>query len=160
MSKASQVNTDIRAVLAILFPVASGWAELINPHDPAMNDDLTAKKAWGYRIGSRQNTNRLLNCAMTMRREFDIIVVRKYFSGMIRTDNAVAARIEIENALCEDIEALAKRFEEDPLVDGSTSINNIRIEGDGGIEFMRQGDEQFFMVRANGFLEYFNHFDE
>lgn len=158
MSRASQVNTDVRGFLLELFPVADGWAELINPHDPGMNDDLTANKAWGYRIGPRRNTNRLVNCAITMRRDFDVIVVRKYHSGLIRTSNATALRVEIENLLCEDIEAIAKMFEKDPLVDESETIANIRIEGDGGIEFMRQDDEQFFMMRANGFLEYFNKF--
>lgn len=154
-TQAARVYDDLISLIEAVYPVASGWKELVNPYDPGMSDDLTANQAWGLTQNTGENTNRLVNCAVSWKRDFELILVRKYHSGMIRTPNAMNDRREIEKQLFLDQELLMKKFENDPLVDGSHAIAQIRMQGDNGIEFMRDGDEQFFMLKSSIFVEYF-----
>ena len=154
-TQAAQVYDDLITLIESVYPVSDGWKELVNPYDPGMSDDLTANQAWGLTQNSGTNTNRLVNCSVTWRRDFELILVRKYHSGMIRTVNAMNDRRALEMQLFLDQELLMKKLEHDPLVDGSHAIAQARMESDNGIEFMRDGDEQFFMLKSLIFVEYF-----
>lgn len=153
--QARDVYESLRTEINALYPASAGWVEMVNPYDPSMTDDLNANQAWGLSQGPGTNTNRLVNCAVSWNRNFEFILVRKYHSGLIRTDNAMSTRRQIETQLFLDQEFISKKFESDSQTDDDAVIANMRVVSDNGIEFMRDGDEQFFMIKSTIFTEYF-----
>lgn len=152
MSKISDAHAALIARLATLFPSAQGWKRLPNPYKPDENTDLFLRQGYGIALGSGANTNRLINCQISLERNLNITIARKYEG--LENDDLKKAATELQ--LFEDQFALIKDLETDVTVNGEAMY--CRYVGDSGIEYVKGTTDKFLMVRTEIALEYLENF--
>jgi hypothetical protein len=149
MSVITNGYNALLARLEALYPAGDGWVRLPNAYRPEENPDTFLKQGYALALGAGQNTNRQLNCAMSVSRTITVILARLYTA--LKEDAAQKAVAELQ--LFEDQKKLIVDLETEVTVNGSTMYT--RYIGDGGIEYVQGTTERFLMVRTEIQLEYF-----
>ncbi len=152
MSNISTAYDAIKTRMETLFPVGSGYIQLVNPYDVDENTDSALKLGWGISFGSGTNTKRELSCRLSVARTIDITFTRARF----RSEFNVAQQETNEKLLFEDQYLLIKDLEKEPAINNAVSgITVFTFESDGGVESVTGESDAYIKLVSSFNLEYF-----
>lgn len=152
----SLISTAYAALLArietVLDTQAQGYKRIPNPYEVGTNTELVLRKGYGLAILPAENTNRQVNCKVSISRQIEVILTRLY------TGNEADApgKASLEQLILEDQHELINDFEQDISINGSTMYT--KYVGDSGIEFVSGVTGRFFMLKTQFTLEYMETF--
>lgn len=152
MSKVSDIYDLLLTQCSTIYP---SHVKLINPYIPELNDDVQFEKAWGLVVSNGTNTNRFVDCKLSIERDFILTLTRKIFSGNIRSGTAVDEREDKEKLLLEDQFLFIQAIENNATINGDDSIGKIIFQNDAGLEFVKVGRVDLIMIRSVLSVEYF-----
>lgn len=146
MSKVANIYDDILARLAAKLPSHSKLT-----HAYALPECISPHLALGYgvKIGPVENTRRLVNCRVSIRRQFNVVITRRFR----QTDIDADAKTSVEKELFEDQLLVLLELERNPTLNGDSA--NVTFTSDGGIEFVNTRDEEFMVLDTTYAVEYF-----
>lgn len=145
----STISTAYDALKVRLQAVLPNHAQLTNPYAADQNSELILRKAYGVKISTVENTNRMVSCQLSLRRTMEVVITRKYFASEMNR----AAKESVEKELLEDAFLVVKDIEKD--ADLGNNVANIVFVSDNGIEFVFSEDKPFYMMTLSFNLEYF-----
>lgn len=152
----SLISTAYAALLTrietVLGTVAGGYKRIPNPYEVPDNSEQELRKGYGLALLTGENTNRQVNCKVSINRNIEVILTRLY-TGKIEDAPGKAA---LEQLLLEDQHKLINDFEQDVSINGSTMYT--RYVSDSGIEFVSGVSGRFFMLKTQFSLEYMEDF--
>jgi hypothetical protein len=122
---------------------------LSNPYDLAQNNDQILERGWGLAVRAGTNTNRQIGAKLSVSRDFDISLTRKFFA---REFDAVK-KASTEKDLLEDMQLIIDNMEENSALDGGTYV--VKYIGDSGIFNVRDSQDNFLAITVNVNIEYF-----
>ena len=145
----STISTAYDEIVSEISGVLTEHSEMTNPYDPAGEDDLGLDKSFGVQFGSGVNTELLIGCNMTFRRQFDVIITRKLFV----THRSLAQRKSTEKSLLEDHFLVVQALEQNLTL--TSNVNSVKYISDTGIRFIRGETHSYIMVGITLEAEYF-----
>lgn len=152
----SLISTGYAALLArietVLGTVAGGYKRLPNPYDVSENAELELRKGYGLAVLAGENTNRQVNCKISISRSIEVVLTRLY-TGKIED---APGRASLEQLLLEDQHKIINDLEQDISINGSTMYT--RYVSDSGIEFASGVNGRFLMLKTQFSLEYLEDF--
>lgn len=152
MSNISTALDAIKAKLETIFPENQGYIQITNPYNLADNADQMRDKGWGVAVGAGSDTNRNLGCKLSIARSITVVLCRMSEGLELNTVNKEGAT----KALLEDHFTLVKEITNDVTLQNATSgITKFVYNNDGGIEFVENAGERFFVINSVFDLEYF-----
>lgn len=146
MSQISTIYDGIVTRLTTLFP---NHNRLGNPYDLEVNPDTMLSIGWGLAVGPAANTERLVGCQVSLLRELTVYLTRRYHA----LENDAATKATTEKLLLEDLKTLVNDAENNYGIDDASTI--IKYVGDGGIEPVRESQENYLHLAVNLTAEYF-----
>lgn len=146
MSKVSDVHAALIAKIETLLP---GHVRLSNPYKPEENPNITLNKGVGLKIGSGVNTDNAQGCQTFIRREFTIVITRKYFA--LETDGQSKATTEKD--ILEDAILIQKEIESDQTVGGTSC--SAHFQSDSGIEYVMGDTDKYLKTEITIEVLYF-----
>lgn len=145
----SNITTIREALESVLFGVLTGYTKIPNPYELEKCSNMMLKKGFGIAFGPGQNTNRVLDCQMSIEREFAVILTRE----VTHTEHNAQGRETVEKALFEDQKLLIAKVEKDfALITGATRATYI---GDSGLEYVGLENSRYFVLVSTFATEYF-----
>jgi hypothetical protein len=147
MSKASDAYDAVKARVAAVLP---NHFVLPNPYAPEQNSENALRVGQGVKFLGGSNSNRSLSCQLSISRQVEVVITRKYYGSEMMTAN----KSTVEKSLLEDQYLVIKEVEKDPTVALTSVVVQTRFESDSGIEFVFNDDKPFLMIRTLFALEY------
>jgi hypothetical protein len=147
MSKASDSYDALKARVAAVLP---NHFVLPNPYFPEQNSENALRQGQGIKFATALNSRRSLSCQMSVSRQVEVIITRKYYGSELM----VANKTNVEKLLFEDQYLVIKEIEKDPTVAISSVVVQTRFENDSGIEFVFNENKPFLMIRSLFSIEY------
>lgn len=138
----SNVSNAYDAFVARVEAVLPNHARLSNPYAPEQNIEGILKQGWGLGMGSSTNTKRELSCRVSIRREFSLVLTRKFYSR----EADVTGKASVEKQLMEDQLLVVKDLCANSDLSGLIGV--VEFEGDGGIEQVFGEKDQFLALRS------------
>lgn len=146
MTIASDVYTDFLARIEAVLPTHK---RLPKPYRIEENSEQFLDQGFAIQIGPGVNTQRLLSCQVSIRREFIVILTRKFIaSELSRLPKQV-----VELNLLEDQRLITRDLESDPTL-GSTNVANSGYVSDTGVSFVFTERENVLRLNSVFFCEY------
>lgn len=142
----------VTRIETVLGTVAGGYKRLPNPYEPSDNSELELRKGYGLAILPGENTNRQVNCKISISRTIEVVLTRLY-TGKIED---APGKASLEQLLLEDQHKIINDFEQDISINGSTMYT--RFVSDSGIEFVSGVSGRFFVLKTQFSLEYLETF--
>lgn len=124
MSKVSDV-TD--AIIARCAAILTSHTRLPNPYDVAGNPDVMLKQGYGVRVGSAENSNRVLGNTVSIRRAYTIVLTRALYA----LDSNGSQRTTSEKTLLEDQWLMVADIVKDSSLNGAQVVST--YVGDTGV---------------------------
>ncbi|RTL05189.1 hypothetical protein EKK58_08555 [Candidatus Dependentiae bacterium] len=152
MTNISTAFDAIKTLLATLYPQADGWIQLTDPYNIEGNSLSMHNKGWGVALGPGVNTNRQLECRLSVQRTISITLTGRRYANELHTENKEVAEKELLEAQFLLIQALEK---EPQLNNSSSGITRFRYASDSGIENVIAGNDAFIKIVSDFELEYF-----
>lgn len=146
MTTPTEIYDGIVARVGSLLP---DHKRLPRPYNIAENNERFLDKGWGIAVTASENTQRELCKRRSLRRSFEIIVTRKYYS----LEHDVEKRSDTEKLLLEDLSTLYDDYCENLTLANEKGL--IQALGDNGIEEVYSEDKPFYAVRLRMDVEYF-----
>lgn len=146
MTTATEIYDGLVSRISALLP---NHKRLPYPYDLENNNEDFLEQGWGIAVRSSENTNRELCNRKSLRRSYEIILTRKYYS----LDHDVTKRADTEKSLLEDAWILYDDFCENLWIASEKGL--IQALGDNGIEPVFAAEKPFFTVRINADVELF-----
>lgn len=147
MSKVSDSYDAFKARVSAVLP---SHFVLPNPYAPEQNSENALRVGQGVKFMGGLNSNRSLSCQLSIRRQIEVVITRKYYGSELMTAN----KTTVEKALLEDQYLVINEVEKDPTNALSSVVVQARFESDSGIEFVFNDDKPFLMIRTIFALEY------
>lgn len=150
MSVISDITDGMLVRLEAIYP---SHFRLQNPYDASDNPDQLRDIGFGIAQGPATNTQRLLSCQLSVRRDLNIILTRGFFSTEIDRDTM----FQTEQQLLEDQFLLLKDVEGDPKLGLSATLPSFigaQYVGDGGVEFVQTETNHFLFLSTTIQVEY------
>ena len=152
MSNISTAYGAIKTKMEALFPIGSGYIQLVNPYDIDENTDSALKLGWGIALNSGTNTRRELSCRLSLERTITITFTRARYRSEFNTSQQETN----EKLLFEDQYLLIKDLENEPMINNATSgIVKFTFESDGGVESVTGESDAYIKLSSIFSLEYF-----
>lgn len=152
----SLISTGYAALLTriqtVLDAAAQGYKRIPNPYEISENAEIELRKGYGIAILQAENTNRQVNCKISISRTMEVVLTRLY-TGKIED---AAGRAGLEQLLLEDQHLIINDLEQDISINGSTMYT--RYVSDSGIEFVSGVAGRFLMLKTQFSLEYMEDF--
>lgn len=122
---------------------------LSNPYIPEQNPEPTLKQAWGLQYAAGANTNRQVNCHLSLEDQFVVVLTRKYYALELDADS----KSNTEKDLLEDRFLVIQDFEKDPsLLENAAKAVYV---SNSGIQFVFNQDKPFYKLEMTFSVEYF-----
>lgn len=121
----------------------------MRPYAIDENNERYLDQGWGLAIRSSENTNRELCKRRSLRRSYEIIISRKYYS----TEHDVGNRADTEKLLLEDLSTLYDDFCENLTLAAEKGL--VQSIGDDGIESVFADNKPYYAIRLRLDVEYF-----
>jgi len=147
MSKVSTIHAAYLTRLAAVLP--AGFTRLPNPYKPEENPSLLLKMGFGLRVGTGINTNRMVGCRRTFRRNFVVVITREYLA----LDTDADAKATTEKQILEDALLIQRDIENDGSLGGSAVVS--AFIADSGIEYVSTATDRFMKTEIQFESEYF-----
>jgi hypothetical protein len=149
MSNISTFYDTILTRTAAVLPAA--YQKLSNPYQIDQNQEMALRAGYGIAVGPAENTNRQIDCNLSIKRTITVTLTRKHFATELnRTDKEAA-----EKQLLEDQLLLVKEFEKDPMSVYSNNVTKFVFVGDNGIESVFDQKNDFLKLTMSFDSEYF-----
>lgn len=146
MSKISSIYDTLVSRLTAILPTHN---RLSNAYLPEQNPEPTLRQAWGLQYNSGENTNRHVNCQLSIEDGFVVVLTRKYYALELNA----AGKSNTEKDLLEDRFLVIKDFEKDPsLLENAAKAVYV---DNGGIQFVFNQDKPFYKLELRFSIEYF-----
>lgn len=142
----------ISRIESVLNTVSGGYKRIPNPYAPLENTELVLRKGYGLAILAGENTNRQVNCMVSIGRTIEVVLTRLYTGK----EEDAPGKAALEQLLLEDQHLLINDFEQDISINGSTMYT--RYVSDSGIEFVSGDSGRFLMLKTQFALEYMENF--
>lgn len=146
----TEISTIYEGYVTAIEAALSGYCRIANPYDPEENANLMLRKGYGIGFGPAQNTDRFIDCRLSLVREFFVVLVQQ----VALRDNDGEARAVIEKQLFEDQLAIIQAFEADPTLNGA-GRPGAKFISDGGIEFLQADKAKYLLIEMQFESEYF-----
>jgi hypothetical protein len=146
----SKITDAFDALQNKIKAVLPAHIQIPNPYKPEENNEQQLTKGWGLRIGGGENTQRALNCQMSIRRSFILVLTRKVRANEMNIGGKESAHKQI----FEDQALVIKALESDPSL-GMTSIANAIFTDDNGLEYVFTDKDNFVKLESTVQVEYF-----
>mgnify|MGYP007051599851 CR=1 FL=1 len=127
-TKISKAFDDFKSLCASLLP---DHKMLTNPYAAEQNTAAALALGFGLVLGAGENTHRTINCMMSLRRNFHLILTRKFYA----TELNIVGKEDAMKQLFEDQKLIISYVEKNPTI-SSNSIAKIDFLSDNGIEFV------------------------
>lgn len=148
MSVTSDIYDEIVTRMTALFP---NHQRLSHAYTPEESPEPQLRQGWALQHGSGENTNRKLGCKVSVRRQFIIIVTRKYYSH----DSDPEAKALTDKDIIEDVRLIINNAESTPYLDGIVNNPNVRYVSDTGVQFVYANNKPFYKSEVLLEAEYF-----
>lgn len=122
---------------------------LSNPYALEQNNDQILEKGWGLAVRAGTNTNRQIGCKLSVEREFEIHITRKYFAR----EFDVTKKASTEKDLLEDMQLIIDNMEENSSLSSGSYL--VKYIGDSGIINVRDVQDAFLAITISVTVEYF-----
>lgn len=152
----SLISTGYQALLTriqtVLDTANQGYKRIPNPYEVSENAEIELRKGYGLAVLSAENTNRQVNCKISISRTIEVVLTRLY-TGKVED---APGRAALEQLLLEDQHTIINDLEQDISINGSTMYT--RYVSDSGIEFVSGVAGRFLMLKTQFSLEYLEDF--
>lgn len=148
MSKITQIYDDLIDRMIALYPERS---RLPNPYKPEENSELLVKKGWGLCLDAGVNTNRQVNCSLTIERNIRVVLTQKSYAREMDTQ----AKASAEKELMEAQFLVIQDFERNPTTTPDLYVAKFVYLSDSGIQFVFTEKDNFLLLDTTFTLEYF-----
>jgi len=145
----TQVSTVYDALETLIEGELSGYGKLPNPYDPENNSGLLLDKGYGIAFGPGVNTERYVNCKITIERVFSIPLV----NVVVATENDTDRHATLEKTIQEDAFKIIKALENDSRLGGAAV--KARYSDDSGVLFLEGDREKYLLQQLEVAVEYF-----
>lgn len=145
----SKITTIRESLETLLFAELTGYQKIPNPYELEKCANRILTKGFGIAFGPAQNTNRVLDCQMSVERDFAILLTRE----VTHTEHNAQGRETVEKALFEDQYKLIKVIERDyATVVGASRAAYV---SDNGLEYVGLENSRYFVLVSTFSVEYF-----
>jgi hypothetical protein len=152
----SLISTAYAALLTrietVLDTANQKYKRIPNPYQIDENAELELRKGYGLAVLDAENTNRQVNCKVSIARNMEVVLTRLY-TGKVED---APGRAGLEQLLLEDQHLIINDLEQDISINGSTMYT--RYVSDSGIEFVQGVAGRFLMLKTQFSLEYMEDF--
>jgi hypothetical protein len=148
MTNISIIYDAIDSFLIANFP---DHKKMDNPYSPDLNNDKILNKGFGFYLGAANNSNRVLDCSISIERQV-LIHLTRVNRG---TERDVSIRQNAEKELLEDHRLLLNNILKDNSLSSTESIiSRFEYQTDNGIEFVFSERGNFLLLTSIFDLEY------
>jgi hypothetical protein len=130
------------AIVLRLETVLPNHMRLTNPYNVDQNPEGLLRQGWGLGLGSGSNTNRELSCRISIQRDFNIVLSRKFYAK----ESDVQNKADVEKQLFEDLILIVRDFCDNSALPGALGIVN--YSSDGGIEQVFGEKDNYLVLRT------------
>ena len=147
----TDISTIFDALVTRLTTLYPSHRRLTNPYVLSSNNDQYLAQGWGLATRDGVNTNRQLSRRLSVSRNFDVVLTRRYFAKDLDITKIAIA----EKSLLEDLQILQDSFEGTP--DLSSGLGNYvtKYNSDSGIIAAKDDRDDFLAIIASINVEYF-----
>lgn len=146
----SDITTVYDALITRLGTTLSSHVRLSNATAVEENNEQFLKLGWGLAIGEGSNANRYLCDILTIRRNFVLVITRKFYA---REFDAVS-KATTEKDLYEDQFLVLQDLANNNILTTPTGEHNVNFIGDNGTEAVHGDKDLFLVLRTNLEVEY------
>jgi hypothetical protein len=147
MSKISTAFDDFKnKIIALL----ASHVQLTNPYAVEENTEGALNQGFGVIFGAGENTRRLVGCKMSVARNFNLVLTRKFYAQELN----ISGKETTAKDLFEDQKTVILEIEKNPTI-GSTAIAKIDYVNDNGIEFVFTEKDNYLKLETTFRVEYF-----
>jgi hypothetical protein len=147
MSNISTAFNDFKTRLSTLLPNHIG---LTNPYASEQNTAGALNLGYGVVLGAGTNTKRLMGCKLSVSRNFNLILTRKYYAQELN----ITGKETTAKDLFEDQKLIIAYVEKNPTIQ-STAIAKMEYDSDNGIEFIFTEKDNYLKLETVFRVEYF-----
>lgn len=149
MGKVSNVYDALASRCVAVWP---SHMRLPNPYKVEENYEQVLKQGFGIAFGAGENTNRMVSCELSVRREMLVILTRKVNAN----ESNVTARVAVEKQLFEDQKLLIDDLESNPTLNDSVNVTSAIFVGDDGLNFVFGEKDNYIILTTRVSVEYFD----
>lgn len=135
------------AIVDRIEAVLPNHTRLTNPYAVEQNPEGLLRQGWGLGLGAGSNTNRELSCRISIARDFNIVLSRKFYAKESDVENKAA----VEKDLFEDLILLVRDFCDNSALPGALGI--VSYTSDGGIEQVFGEKDNYLVLRTTFSVE-------
>lgn len=147
----SNISTIYDAIVDLLEATFPDHKKMDNPYAPDLNNDRLLTKSFGIYMSGASNSNRVLDCSLSIQRQV-VIHLTRINRG---TERDKDIRLSAEKALLEDHFTLLNTFYQATALDSvNSSVANFSYESDNGVEFVFAEKNNFLLITSTFTLEY------
>lgn len=150
MSHVTECFDLLNARLLALFPEAEDYFKITNPYDLTQNSSQFLRQGWGLAVGPGNNSNRELDCSITINREYRVVLTRALESLELNVDT----KDVVVKTLLEDAFDVIADFEREVRLDDDKY--NVLFISDTGIQNLQGDDFSIIMVEMTFNVEIFD----
>lgn len=148
MSVTSDVYDEVISRIETVLP---NHLRLAHAYLPEQSPEPQLRQGWAIQHGAGENSNRKLGCMVSVRRNFNVIVTRKYYS----LDSDPEAKALTDKEIIEDARLVINDIEANPYLSGIANNPNIKYLSDSGVQFIYSNDKPFYKIEILLVAEYF-----
>lgn len=146
----SDISTVYDALVTRLGTALSSHVRLSNSTAIEENNEQFLKLGWGLAIGEGSNANRYLGDMLTIRRNFILIITRKFYAR----EFDASSKASTEKELYEDQFLVLQDLADNNILTTPTGEHNVNFIGDNGTESVFNDKGLFLVLRTNLEVEY------
>lgn len=147
MSNISTAFDNFKSMVASLL---TSHLAITNPYAVEENTEGALTIGYGVIFGAAENTNRLVGCKMSVRRDFRLVITRKFYAQELN----ITGKEDAAKSLFEDQKLVIAYVEKNPTI-GSSAIAKIDYVSDNGIEFVFTEKDNYLKLETVFRVEYF-----
>lgn len=147
MSTISDIYNEVKSRVSAKLPTHK---LLPDPYIVESNPETFLEKGYSIAIKDAQNTNKQLGCKISVQRNIEIVITRKFFSTDLNRDHLETR----EKDLLEDHALVIKDIEKDPSL-GIAETPMFTYVSDNGIETVFDDKSNFIKIVSTFSVEYF-----
>ena len=147
----TDISTIYDALVTRLTALYPSHKRITNPYVLNNNNDQFLAQGWGLATRDAENTNRELSRRLSVRRNFDVVLTRRYFAKDLDLSKVNAA----EKNLLEDLQLLIDSVEGTPDLSVTDGKYIVKYNFDSGITAAKDDRDDFLAIIANVSVEYF-----
>jgi hypothetical protein len=145
----SNISTIYDALISRIEALLPNHQRLGNPYNISDNPDPYLVQGYGLALRNAVNTERLLNCSVSIQRNFTLHLTRRF----IANPNDADQKATTEKLLLEDLKTIAHDMEENFQL--SDDVAYFKYVSDNGIDTVRDTQENYLVLSVELQCEYF-----